>query len=77
MTWRTFLLSKIPAGVQRYGLAPSSVAAALGISLFLYNQKFTGIEFPIFLVAVAVTVWYAGVGPGILALILASLAFNY
>src|SRR5215813_12514352 len=77
MTWRASLLSKIPLVMQRYGLDVSSVAAALGISLVLYNQKFEGVEFPIFLVAVALTVWYAGVGPGILALILASLAFNY
>jgi PAS domain S-box-containing protein len=70
-------LAKIPLGLQRYGLALSSVAVALGLSLFLYNNKFEGVEFPIFLIAVAVTVWYAGVGPAIVALVLASLAFNY
>src|SRR5262245_6845773 len=70
-------LAKIPLGLQRYGLAVSSVAVALGLSLFLYNNKFEGVEFPLFLIAVAVTVWYAGVGPAIVALVLASLAFNY
>jgi PAS domain S-box-containing protein len=53
------------------------VAVACGISLLLYNNKFEGVEFPLFLIAVAVTVWYAGVGPAILALILSSLTFNY
>ncbi len=77
MTWHKSFLAKIPAVVQRYGIAVSSVAAALGISLTLYNQKFEGVEFPLFLIAVALTVWYAGVGPGILALVLASLTFNY
>jgi len=69
--------AKIPLELQRYGLAVSSVAIAFGISLFLYNNKFEGVEFPLFLVAVAVTVWYAGVGPAILALLLSSLTFNY
>ena len=40
------LLAKIPLGLQRYVLAVSSVAVALGISLFLYNNKFEGVEFP-------------------------------
>lgn len=77
MTQAKRFLPRIPLLLQRYGLAVSSVAAALGISLFLYNQKFEGVESPLFLIAVAVTVWYAGVGPAILALILAALAFNY
>ena len=76
MMWPKSLLPKIPVVVERYGLAVLSVAAALAFSLFLYNHKFEGIVFP-FLIAVAVTVWYAGVGPGILALVLASLSFNY
>jgi PAS domain S-box-containing protein len=77
MTWRKSFLSRIPPAVQRYGLAVSSVAAALGISLFLYNHQFEAVEFPIFLFAIAVTVWYAGVGPAIVAVVFASLAFDY
>jgi PAS domain S-box-containing protein len=77
MTRAKPFFAKIPLGLQRYGLAVSSVAVAFGISLFLYNNKFEGVEFPLFLIAVAVTVWYAGVGPAILALILASLTFDY
>lgn len=76
MTQAKPFLPKVPLVVQRYGLAVSSVAVALGLSFFLYDHKFQGIVFP-FLIAVAVTVWYADIGPGILALILASLAFNY
>ena len=77
MTRANLFLPKIPLVLQRYGLAISSVAVAFGISLSLYNNKFEGIEFPVFLIAVAVTVWYAGVGPAIVALVLASLTFNY
>jgi PAS domain S-box-containing protein len=55
----------------------SSVAIALGVGLFLSGQNIKDVEFPIFLIAIALTVWYAGIGPAIVALVLASLAFNY
>jgi PAS domain S-box-containing protein len=35
------------------------------------------VEFPLFLFAIAVSVWYAGLWPGVLAVVLSSLAFNY
>jgi PAS domain S-box-containing protein len=66
-----------PSGVLRYGLAVLLVAAALGIGLLLANLHVQGVEFPAFLIAITITVWYAGTGPAILALVLATLAFNY
>jgi len=71
------LLSKIPSVVWHYGLAVLSVGVALGISLFLTSHKIEGVEFPLFLFAVALTVWYAGTWPGVVSLVLAALAFNY
>lgn len=68
---------KVPDLVWRYGLAMSSVGLALGISLFLTGQKIESVEFPLFLLAVALTVWYAGTWPGIVSLVLAALVFNY
>jgi PAS domain S-box-containing protein len=70
-------LPKVRAAIQRYGLAGLSVAIAVGAALLLQRYGFRGVEFPLFLFAIAITVWYAGVGPGILAVILSSLAFNY
>jgi len=77
MTREKPILSRIPSPVQRYGLALLSVAIALGIGLFLLQHDVQGVEFPIFLIAIALTAWYAGVGPSIVALVLAALAFNY
>lgn len=78
MTQRRPLLSRIPSRilsiVQRYGLAVSSVAIALGIARFLFNHQIEGVESLVFLIAITVTVWYAGMGPAILALVLATLA---
>src|SRR5438046_8780517 len=59
------------AVVLRYGLAVSSVAAALGTTLILRHYNLV----PRFishctLVAIAITFWYAGGGPGLLAFFL-------
>src|SRR6202142_3044904 len=70
-------ISKIPGAVQRYGLAVLSVATALGAALLLGRYHFREVEFPLFLFAIALTVWYAGIGPAILAVVLSSLVFNY
>jgi len=70
-------MDRIPSVVWRYGLAILSVGMALAISSFLFSNKIQGVEFLVFLVAVAITVWYGGAGPAIFALVLSTLAFNY
>ena len=70
------ILKDLPP-ILRYGLAVGSVALALGMALLLERSNFRGVEFPLFLFAIAVTVWYAGLWPGVLAVLLSSLAFNY
>jgi PAS domain S-box-containing protein len=70
------ILKDLPP-ILRYGLAVGSVALALGMALLLQSSNFRGVEFPLFLFAIAVTVWYAGLWPGVLAVVLSSLAFNY
>jgi K+-sensing histidine kinase KdpD len=62
---------------QRYGIAVVFAAAALGASLLLNRYDVHEVEFPLFLFAIAVSAWYAGPAPGILTLVLSSLAFNY
>jgi PAS domain S-box-containing protein len=54
-----------------------SVAIALGIALSLERYHFRGSEIPLFLFAIALTVWYAGVGPAVVSVVLSSLAFDY
>jgi PAS domain S-box-containing protein len=63
--------------VLRYGLAAISFAIALGLALLTQHFGFRNVEVPLFLFAIAVTVWYAGTGPAILAVVLSSLAFDY
>src|SRR5581483_2065074 len=63
--------------LQRYGVATVSVAlaAAAGLLLRHYNlpHPFTSFSF----VAIAVTFWYAGTGPGLLAGVLSCILLSY
>jgi PAS domain S-box-containing protein len=68
---------KEPLPIQRYGLATVSVAIALGIGLLLQRYSFYGAESLLFLFAVALTAWFGGGGPAVLAVALSSLVFNY
>ena len=70
-------LSNIPSAIQGYGLAVLSVAMALGTALLLASYNVRRMEFPLLLLAIAVTAWYAGVGPGIVTVVLSGLAFDY
>jgi PAS domain S-box-containing protein len=63
--------------VLRYGLATGSFAIALSLALLAQRYGFRNLEVPLFLFAIAVTVWYAGIGAAILAVVLSSLAFDY
>lgn len=63
--------------VLRYGLALLSVSVALGGSLLLERSHFHNVADPLFLFAIAVTVWYGGIGPAILAVILSGFVDTY
>jgi signal transduction histidine kinase len=70
-------LLKVHLPIQGYGLAVVSVGVALGIGLLLQRYSFHGVESLLFLFAIALTVWFGGSGPAVLAVALSSLAFNY
>jgi PAS domain S-box-containing protein len=72
--WDLSSPTPMPA-VLRYGIAVLSVAIAIGLCFFLL-QYFEAKLTP-FLFAVAATVWYAGTGPGVLAIVLSVLSLNY
>ena len=63
--------------ILRYGLAVVSVALALLATLVLQHYRFRGVVLSLFLFAIALTVWYADVGPAILAIVLSILCFIY
>jgi signal transduction histidine kinase len=73
----SYQLPEPRSAMHRYGLAVLSVALALTAALLADRFQVRGIEFPLFLFAIAGTVWFAGPGPAVVALLLSSLVFNY
>jgi PAS domain S-box-containing protein len=72
----SFATKTLPA-IARYGLAVGSVAIALGLALLLSRYDFRSLADPLFLFAIAVTSWYAGLAPAILALAFSFVTFDY
>src|SRR4030095_254994 len=58
----------------RYGLAVVTVGAALVITKSL--EQYTDIT-PLFYAAIVVSAWFGGMGPGLLAVVLATIALDY
>src|ERR1700674_2305750 len=65
------------AVVLRYGAAIILVAAALGIALILRYENLPHPFISFSFAAIATTFWYAGMGPGLLALLLSCLAMSH
>src|ERR1700756_1794116 len=77
--WGISRLTRRPAFavVARYGLAVASVATALGTTLILRHYNFPAHFISHFtLIAIAITFWQAGTGPGLLAYLLSSLGVS-
>src|SRR5260370_14800485 len=60
---------------MRYGIGVLSVAMAVGLALVI--RRFEGVAVTPFLMAIALTVWYAGRGPGFLAIVFSLLSVDY
>ena len=61
--------------ILRYAIAVLSVAIALALALIM--RRFEGVAVTPFLMAIALTVWYAGRGPGFLTIVLSTLSEDY
>ena len=68
---------RIRSPILRYGLSVVSVAIGLGLALALQQYRFHDVELPVLTMSIAVTTWYAGIGPSVLAIVLAVASFNY
>jgi signal transduction histidine kinase len=68
---------RIRSPILRYGLSLVSVAIGLGVALILQYYQFRDVELPVLSLSIALTTWYAGIGPSVLAIVLAMACFNY
>ena len=63
--------------IFRYGLALGSVAGASAFGFLAVELDLQDSIFAVFLLAIALTSWYAGVGPAIIAFVLSAFFFNF
>jgi signal transduction histidine kinase len=68
---------RLHSPVLRYGFAVVSVAIALGIAFLLQYGDFRDVGLPVLTVAIALTTWYAGAGPSVVAVLLSTACFDY
>ena len=69
------LMSSKPSRIWSYGVAVLSVASAMIISL--WSSPHIGFPGTLFLCVVMLSAWFGGVGPGLVATMLSTLAFHY
>ena len=74
---RNLELHQVRSPILRYGLSVFCVAIALGLSLTLQHLQFRDVEAPLFALSIAITTWYAGNGPSVLAILLSTACFAY
>src|SRR5512132_3684783 len=69
------LEDKASRSVWQYGLAVVSVAVALVITGVL--EPTTTLRTPLFYIAIIISSWFGGLGPGLLSIVLSTLAIGY
>jgi K+-sensing histidine kinase KdpD len=70
-------LQRIRSPILSYGFAFLSVAIGLGLALILQYYQFRDVEVPVLALSIALTTWYAGTGPSVLAIVLSAACFDY
>jgi K+-sensing histidine kinase KdpD len=66
---------RVSRAVWQYGLAVLSVVVSLGITNSL--ERYTTLRTPLFYIAIIISAWFGGMGPGLLAVVLSTLAVDY
>ena len=67
----------IRSPILRYGFSVASVVIALVLAFTLQYYQFRDVEVPVLALSIALTTWYAGTGPSVLAIVLSAACFDY
>src|SRR5215471_13906297 len=67
----------IHSPILRYGFSVASVTFALALAFILQYYQFRDVEVPVLALSIALTTWYAGTGPSVLAIVLSAACFDY
>ena len=68
---------QIQSPALRYAFAIVAVAIAVAISFAVEAYQFRDVGLPVLVLVVGIVTWYAGNGPGALAVLLSAITFNY
>ena len=74
---RNLELQRVRSAILGYAFAVACVAIALGLALTLQHYQFRDVEVPLLTLAIAITTWYAGNGPAVVAILLSAVCFDY
>jgi K+-sensing histidine kinase KdpD len=70
-------LHRILSPVLRYGFAVVFLAIGLGLAFLFQYYQFRDVGVPVLALSIAITTWYAGPGPSVLAVVLSTACFDY
>ena len=70
-------LHNVRSPILRYGFSVLCAGIAFGLALTSQYYQLRDVEVPVFTLSIAITTWYAGVGPSVLAVLLSMLLFDY
>ena len=68
---------RVQPPILRYGFAVVSVVAATAIALAIQEYQFRDVELPLLVLVIGLVTWYAGTGPAVVAVLLATAVFSY
>jgi K+-sensing histidine kinase KdpD len=70
-------LHRVRSPILCYGFAVVSVVVATAIALAIQEYQFRDVELPLLVLAIGLVTWYAGTGPAVVAVLLATPVFSY
>jgi signal transduction histidine kinase len=70
-------LHNVRSPILRYGFSVACAGIAFGLALTSQYYQLRDVEVPVFTLSIAISTWYAGVGPSVLAVLLSMVLFDY
>lgn len=77
LTYWNIEFQRLHSPFLRYGFAVLSVVVGILIALAFQYWGLHGVELPVLTMAIALTTWYAGLGPSVTAVLLSIVGFDY
>ena len=77
LTYWNLEYQRLHSPILRYGFSVVSVVIATSVALAFRSTQLHGVELPVLTMAIALTTWYAELGPAVVAVVLSILCFDF